>query len=93
MESSSGGWGDSTWRKGGSAEDLLTLYNCLEGECSHVEVGLFSQITRDRTRGNNLRFGLDIREDFFTGRSVRPGNRLPRAVVVTIPRSVQEGTL
>ena len=65
--------------------DLITPYNYLKGGCREVGIGLFSQITGNRTREDGLklwqaRFRLDIRRNLCPTRVIKHWHRLPREV-------------
>jgi len=66
--------------------DLRAAFQYLEGAYRKDGEGLFTWVCSDRTRGdcsklNEGRFGLDIRNQFFTMRMVKHWNMLPREAV------------
>lgn len=84
----------SVWRRL-LRRDLISLYSDLSGRCSQVGVGLFSQVTSDRMRGNGLKlhlgkFRLDIKKNFSSKIVMRHWNRLSMKVVESLSLEVME---
>ncbi|TRZ15264.1 hypothetical protein HGM15179_011837 [Zosterops borbonicus] len=74
--------------------DILIFYNYLKGGCGEKGVGLFSQNTSKRTKGNSLtlcyrRFGLDIRKKYLHGKGCQPSKQAAQGNgLVTIPGGI-----
>lgn len=61
--------------------DFITPYNHLKGCCGQVGISLFSQATRRKSlKLHWRRFRLDLLKNFFTERTGRHWNGLPREV-------------
>lgn len=64
----------------------MVIDTYLKRDCGEMVVGLFSQVTKDRTRENSLmlcqgRIRLDIRKTFSTERVLNHWKKLPGEVL------------